>query len=99
MHIVFGFLVPTVMVYIMERRSRAEWVQRAAAESGVGLAEAAQRLGLSVSEGLSVCCFDPLAAWVKCLCLLLPAAAATWLVVLTLAEKWLVVAPLHACAA
>ncbi len=84
-HLVLGLLLPSMAVYIWERQSRANFLAESAAGSGLRLVDAAEQLGLPRNEGLSLCLFDPVAAWSQCLILLPALAALTWVSVYMLA--------------
>ncbi|GAB4814252.1 hypothetical protein N2152v2_001298 [Parachlorella kessleri] len=86
-NVLLGFFLSTVTVYVIERRSRAEFLWREVAARGLVLSQAAEQLGLPAQEVVEVCLFDPLTEWLRWAMLLPPLIAATWLASSTLALR------------
>lgn len=87
-HIVFGAVLSTFAVYVIEKRSRAAFLQAAAVQAGGWSWESAQHLGLAAEEFVEVFFFDGLGAWARCLSLVPLLFAMIWLALLALGGAW-----------
>lgn len=85
-HLILGLLLPTIVVYVLERSRRAKFLMevssQVAAQAGVEIIEAWALLGMPRLECLQVCTFDGLAVWLQLFSLLPLLVAGAWLAAL-----------------